>query len=544
MLIFFGQVRNSPHGKLLKLIEHLECGALQCLRVARNATYTSQRTIIDFLQVMSSVIEDDIIQKMRSSLTIGLMADESTSISVTKELVLYGRAVVAGKIKSYFLKMVKLDDGKANTIVAAITDYLKEIDISISQLSSFGSDGAAVMIGRNTGVSTQLKILNPALINVHCICHRLALASAQAAGEITYLQKVQEILSSLFSFYNRSAVRTAGLKEMQEMLGDPQLKIKEAKFVRWLSHEKAVATIVRVFPSLLSSLKAEAEDHGSPVALGLYTLMTKYEFICAIAVLNDMLPHLSKLSLLFQRKHVDLSMISCLVEATIITVQQRLTSLSEKVYDEVDKMITLIGAGGILVSISDHAKALFDRNVRRPFLTAIIDHLRSRFPSNDLFEAFSIFYPHAIPVDCPDQLGVYGEDKLQLILNHYHDTPLEVDNQKAKQEWEMLRPTLLQQECTTLADVVSFLYDSSCDDIFPVVRALSTRALLLPVSTADCERGFSCMKRLATPLRNRLKTETLDKLIRISAEGAEVEAFDFDKALAKWTALGPHCIIV
>ena len=105
------------------------------------------------------------------------------------------------------------------------------------------------------------------------------------------------------------------MKQIQELLGDPQLKIKEAKFVRWLSHEKAVSTIVKVFPSLLTSLKAEADDHGSPVALGLYTLMTKYEFVCAMAVL----PHLSKLSLLFQRKLVDLSMISCLVEATITT---------------------------------------------------------------------------------------------------------------------------------------------------------------------------------------------------------------------------------
>ena len=111
-----------------------------------------------------------------------------------------------------------------------------------------------------------------------------------------------------------------------------------------------------------------------------------------MAVLNDMLPHLSKLSLLFQRKHVDFSMILCLVEATIITVQQRLISFSEKVYEEVDKMVTLIGAAGIIISVSDHAKALFDRNVHWPFLTAIIDHLRSRFPSNDLFEAFSILF--------------------------------------------------------------------------------------------------------------------------------------------------------
>ena len=179
------------------MVEHLGSGSLHCLRVARNATYTSQWTIADFLQVISSVIEDDIIQKMRSSMTIGLMADESTFVSITKELVLYGRVVVDGKINS---KMVKLDDGKANTIVAAISDYLKEVDISLSHVSSFGSDGAAVMIGRNSGVSTQLKALNPALISIHCICHRLALAAAQAAGEITYLNKVQEILGSLFSF--------------------------------------------------------------------------------------------------------------------------------------------------------------------------------------------------------------------------------------------------------------------------------------------------------------------------------------------------------
>ena len=76
------------------------------------------------------------------------------------------------------------------------------------------------MIGRNRGVSTQLKALNPALINIHCICHRLALA----AGAITYLNKVQEILGSLFSFYNKSAVRTAGLKNCW---GIHSLKLKK-----------------------------------------------------------------------------------------------------------------------------------------------------------------------------------------------------------------------------------------------------------------------------------------------------------------------------
>lgn len=86
--------REIPHttnyGELLKLLENFGVKELQCLRTARNATYTSQRVISDFLNVLSSTIEEDVINKMRLSSTISLMADESTTVSVTKELIIYG----------------------------------------------------------------------------------------------------------------------------------------------------------------------------------------------------------------------------------------------------------------------------------------------------------------------------------------------------------------------------------------------------------------------------------------------------------------------
>ena len=100
------------------------------------------------------------------------------------------------------------------------------------------------------------------------------------------------------------------------------------------------------------------------------------------------------------------------------------------------------------------------------------------------------------------------------------------------------------QRLQSLPDVVSFLCDPSTDGTLSQLQALSIRALLLPVSTADCERGFSCMNRIVTPLRNRLKTENIDKLVRLSAEGPEVHEFDFEKAISKWTNLGPHRINV
>ena len=48
----------------------------------------------------------------------------------------------------------------------------------------------------------------------------------------------------------------------------------------------------------------------------------------------------------------------------------------------------------------------------------------------------------------------------------------------------------------------------------------------LPISTAQCERGFSAQRRIKTEARTRLHPETVGDLIRISLEGPDVAEFD------------------
>ena len=59
------------------------------------------------------------------------------------------------------------------------------------------------------------------LVSNHCIAHRLALACGQAANKIPYLRYTDQ----LYRFYKNSPVRTAGLKEIQEVLDDPRLSL-------------------------------------------------------------------------------------------------------------------------------------------------------------------------------------------------------------------------------------------------------------------------------------------------------------------------------
>ena len=72
--------------------------------------------------------------------------------------------------------------------------------------------------------------------------HRLALAAAHASDSIPYLKQFKStyILQTLFYFFQNSAVHMANLHEIQDMLNDPQIKCKQAKDVRWLSHDNAI----------------------------------------------------------------------------------------------------------------------------------------------------------------------------------------------------------------------------------------------------------------------------------------------------------------
>ena len=105
---------------------------------------------------------------------------------------------------------------------------------------------------------------------------------------------------------------------------------------------------------------------------------------------------------------------------------------------------------------------------------------------------------------------------------------------------------LLNQFSGKLAhDVMEVLSsDPSFSSLYPYLSNIASIALTLPISTADCERGFSTMNRIKTDQRNRLKTSTLDKLIRLSTEGASIDKFNYEAAITVWAERSSRRITV
>ncbi len=77
------------------------------------------------------------------------------------------------------------------------------------------------------------------------------------------------------------------------------------KDTRWLSQHQAVANLRRNLHAVLTALAEEVEHNKCPVAKGLYSFCATYRFVAALYLQADVLPHLARLSKVFQREDVN-----------------------------------------------------------------------------------------------------------------------------------------------------------------------------------------------------------------------------------------------
>ena len=69
---------------------------------------------------------------------------------------------------------------------------------------------------------------------------------------------------------------------------------------------------------------------------------------------------------------------------------------------------------------------------------------------------------------------------------------------------------------------------------FPNMIKLMAISRVLPVSSVECERGFSKQNLIKTRLRCSLSIELLDKLMRVSINGPKLPASDPLPIFRKW----------
>ena len=98
-----------------------------------------------------------------------------------------------------------------------------------------GTDGARAMTGMCEGLTGYMTRDNPMLVKYHCIANKLALVTSQAADGVQFLVDYQSVLTGIFYYFKASAVRTHKLSDIQTLLDEPTLKVKEVHQVSFHS---------------------------------------------------------------------------------------------------------------------------------------------------------------------------------------------------------------------------------------------------------------------------------------------------------------------
>ena len=151
---------------------------MQDLRQGGNAQYTSERFKQEIVQALAECVPKPIFGKLRDSPFFSLCIDETTDVSITKQLIVYGRYIVDGAVQTSFLRALELPNGQARTITDAVCSLCADLEVDLKhRLCGLGSDGASVMLGVRGGVSTLLK--NEVLRPLNNILKNFARASAR-----------------------------------------------------------------------------------------------------------------------------------------------------------------------------------------------------------------------------------------------------------------------------------------------------------------------------------------------------------------------------
>lgn len=540
---------TTNYEPLLDLLTFLGLNVKDQMAAGKNATYCSQRAIKEMVTCLSSVIEDKILRELKQSEHYALMFDETTDCTTVEQLVIHCRYIFDGTLQVKFLAMIdvlgslgeQLNEERtislnAANIAGAVEDFIGKKGLAFDCLRGIGTDGAPIMTGRKGGAVKLLKDRQRAVtapectqaVGVHCGAHKLNLAANHAAKAVPYIGKFKELLQHLYSFYASSPVRTAGLSAVQKVL-DTQGgggKITGSSATRWLSVGGSCAAVRNNLPSILVSLSREAEERSDIKAAGLHKFVSDKKFIGTLLMMCEVLPSVDRLSKMLQSKSLHVGLLQGLIKSTIKTLEaQKNIQTQVQVFCEANDIP--------FAPTQDYEEWL--RATKSTFLDKLTENIKDRFQDDTILAAFSVLFARGSYEEAVSGNGVEIADalgKLCCTLGKSYTSDM-------MEEWRSFANFVLVCEKLQKLTESEFLLHvaTGMKELFPLVAHIAGAYLVLPPHTADCERDFSALKLIKTQLRNRLKEESLDALIRIACEGPEVEEYPYDKVVENWAKL-------
>ena len=423
---FFLMKEFIANRKRISLISFME--KVLGISQLKHFSHRSQGSVREIYLTLGDTVKQTLLKKARKAKSFGLLMDEVTDITVSSQLISFIQFwdQENSSVTTMFLSSQNVLEDFASCNSEAITELVKKdlaaCNLDISRLMGLSTDGASVMVGKNNGVAAKLRQRNSNLLNMHCVCHRLALACTDTCQELKYIREVEDVLRQLWYYFHNSPKKMACFLKCQIELKKVQLnhtektkklltkRLKKACQTRWLSFYASVTAALQSYEAILLSL----QEINDATAIGLISKLKHVKFIGALYIPKAILPVLASLSRQFQAGNFHFSMIRPAINRAISSLEAL-----EETIEPLEKLKADIDS---FTEISDELKWGKDtgrqlETLLTSYIKALTSNIKDRLGNSPkVIEAYAIFDP----LLCNnDSFKEYGDAEVRIIADHF-----------------------------------------------------------------------------------------------------------------------------
>ena len=410
-----------PNCKFVRLIELLRLLKLPNIQYFNHNSAGSAR---EMFLILGEIVREQVLRKVGKTIFFSILCDEACDVSNKEQLISFVQYVDydSGKADVKFLVvdnvLKEFQSANADAILGILTKQIEEAGLDKKRLAGPATDGSSVMTGKRNGLAVRLRKDCKLLLNVHCICRRLALACGDANDQVSYIKTIEKVLLQLWAFFKNSSKQSASCdkaavaakslviwnKKSKKIVAK---KLKKACRTRWLSTELAIKGVFENFVPLTQTLRVYKETESDSTAIGLLQQTGNIKFLSAVYLLHEALPALPHLSKAFQRGNVSFSAIQPAINYTL----DQLTEIADE-RKPLRRLREDLCEGGRLagtkISLTPASESYLE-NLTVRYVDSLKDNTKNRLSDSlPVLSAFRIFNPTAVPHRSEKSFKDYG----------------------------------------------------------------------------------------------------------------------------------------
>jgi hypothetical protein len=490
---------------------------------------------------MANNVRQQICTSVQQAGFYSILADETKDLSKQEQLSIVVRYVDSNthSIMERFLTFVIASNLSAEHLCKYNTTHFMLYNLDVNMIVSQGYDGASVMSGCCSGVQQRVKELVPHAVYVHCHAHCLNLVLVDCVKQNSHAFEFFSLVQSLYVFMSSSKAHVIYLEMQNQLHPDKQTRqLQRLSDTRWACRYLSLDVIASTFDSILATLDSVAEGSDKVKAIeatGLLHQIHSLKFISCLIILHRIMGITKSLSDQLQSREIDLALAANLVNSTSDTLK---TLRGDDEWDQMYKQITeMANLHDIEVvqkeprrhnkrpqrmddfvsfessASTGHRESINNSealkiNIYLPVIHHILAEMDRRFTQTNLDIMTSLQACH------PSSSNFLEPTQLHFLASHYS-----LNTDLLANECVLAKRTLSLTQPTNLNSIIDVYHQIiPLETAFPTLKKILQIGLTLAVSTAQCERSFSALKRIKTHLRTTMTESRLTDISVLSIE--------------------------